>query len=96
MNYQKSDFNMNNLKNILVICCLIGVFNRCNSCKTPISGADGTCRRLKFCNPLKQTLKRRFGLNENYDWKNGPKSTEMTKFLENYSILCNNDKVNKR
>lgn len=86
---------MNKLKNIYVICCLIGVLSSVvNSCKTPNSGVDGSCRPLQNCEPLKQTLKRRFSLNENYDWNNGQKSTEMTNFLKNYSILCKNNKVN--
>lgn len=86
--------NMNKLQNILVICCLVGLLNSfVNSCTTPNSGVDGSCRSLQNCEPLKQTLKRRFSLNENYDWQNGPKSTQMTNFLKKYSNLCKNNKV---
>lgn len=92
----KCALNMNNLRTILVICCLIGILITVNSCKTPNSGVYGSCKSLRYCDPLKQTLTRRFGLKDNYDWQNGAKSTQMSNFLKKYSILCKNNKVNMK
>lgn len=88
---------MNYLKNILVICFFVGVFNSLTAarkiCKTPNSGVNGSCKKLEFCDPLKKTLQRRFGLSKNYDWQKGQRSPEMRTFLEKYSILCGRNKV---
>lgn len=77
-----------------IVFCIIGVFNSfVYSCKTPNSGAEGSCMKLRNCGSLKETLQRRFNLNSNYDWQNTQRPPEMSSFLQKYSDLCEHNKV---